>query len=1249
MSTTPTDPVLEMKINGVWTDITADCRLESADSGGGFDITRGRPNEGAQTDPTGLDFVLNNGASKVASTLGQSSVYSPRNPLGPYFGYLGRNQQIRLGLNRRVDDFTRAALVGGWGSLPSKTTVTSTVLPPVRWNLTGAGGLFGLNGAGQATIAPAAGSSVFATMGTYGDCEVKAKFKVSTRDTEFGLVTRMRPTVLPFGLTDGTFETGLSTWQATGGTLALDASIFHSGTQSARSTVVGAPASPSINITPTSPSTMVAVTPPNSYRVRLWGRVSIATTMRAQIAWYTSSLSLIGANSNDIAVAANTWTISDVTYGAPQDAAYARVTMQVLGSPAAGTNFWLDDVEVQDVSNQAWYSTYITPGTTDEIRMARVGPGGTTFNQSTLATNIIADTYYWMKTQVTGQRIRAKFWKDGDAEPAGWNNRLFDNQIVQKAPGVGTTGEVGFILKGGTGTLTVDSFEVNVWRAHTEIAELPIRWDLSRSDRWVPVKSRGILRRLGQGRKDLESAVTLHFESYIGQSYGWWPSESDTGESSGNRVSGGIRGNIQGLEYGSPDLTGPYALPGVAGLATLNTDTSFMVLPLLPHSFTGTETVAWFFRIPPNVPAADVQIAQFASGGTARIWQVWIQTDLQVRVQMYDKNFVQLGAKIVACYFGDQPVGTWLACSLTVNQSGPTVNYAWNYTKPDGKGVFYTANQAFVGQLGTFNSITFRGAPALTANGGLQVSQIFHYNGDLPFVTYDFANAASAYIGEKSLSRVIRLGTNAGAKVTTMGAASGTNIMGAQLPGQLLDLMTDAADADDGILMESRDDFELCIRSRASMFNQQPRVLDIDAGQLSAPLEPSDDDQGTRNDVTVSRPNGGFARSVQLTGPLNTQQPEVDPINGVGIYEEGPSINVGSDDLLVSHANWRRSKGTVNQPRYPNMHADLTATAYQNSPALAAELLAMDAGDWVNLDNPEIVADPTPQIVQSYVEKIDVFDHDVTFVTTPGDTYTNVGIVNMTARVGSESNQTSGAFVSGTDTKMTSVLTNPDGSLWVQIADSIPSLPFDIDVSGVRLRVLSTGNVLNSNPHFETDVSGWVGTSGNITIARDVGVVYSGTASLRMTAAAAGTDGAVQAPASSCITVAGTQYQVSGWIGGSDIAMTDLSLVVDWYQADNTTFISTSATTPIAPSSGGVWFQALVTAPALGVRARIRVKNTFASAGRLWADDLRLMPVASYSASPQTLTVQQTPINGIIKTIPSGSVIRLAAPWRVGW
>jgi hypothetical protein len=78
---TPLEVQIELQLGGVWTDITSDVYTQDK-----ITIERGRPDEGQRTDPSRCSLVLNNRLGK----------YSPRNPLSPYFGQLGRNTPVRV-------------------------------------------------------------------------------------------------------------------------------------------------------------------------------------------------------------------------------------------------------------------------------------------------------------------------------------------------------------------------------------------------------------------------------------------------------------------------------------------------------------------------------------------------------------------------------------------------------------------------------------------------------------------------------------------------------------------------------------------------------------------------------------------------------------------------------------------------------------------------------------------------------------------------------------------------------------------------------------------------------------------------------------------------------------------------------------------------------------------------------------------------------------------------------------------------
>jgi len=1235
MSTTPVDPIFEMKIDGVWTDITEDVRLNSADSGGGINIVRGIPNEGNRAEPTQLDFVLNN----------RHGDYSPKNPYSVNYGKLGRNQPVRVGLSRRRDTFQRTE-TDSWGRLPSRVTPENVTVLGERWNLTGTATAFDVT-TGAATIQAASGYRM-ATFGTYGDVEVLTKVKVSNLTSEFGIVMRLKSTIE--SVDPGDFEHGLGSWVPTGGTstLAISTAQFHSGTSSALLTVAGSPASV------TARTTQIPVVPGRSYRLRMWVRCSATRNIIASLDWIDSALAPVSSSTSTTAVTANTWTVIELTATAPDAAAFLKYGPTMDTSPANGTLLFLDDIEVLDLSDIELYSAYITPGTPDLLRLGKVVDTFAEAISQSRPVNVVANDFWWFKAQMSGIRRRVKFWKDGDAEPLAWNWRTYATANATNDHIVPEYGEVGVFCKDGTALVTFAEVEINQWRAHAEIAKLPQRWDLSRQDRWVPVAARGILQRLGQGRKSLDSAVTLHLQEYT-TSRLWIPLETvDPGSNlAGNRIDGGADAYVGGLSQGTPDQTGTFALPGVSGYAILENDNSFLIARTKPGAAAGTYSNLVFWRIP-AAPSADILLWSVETSGTVRRFLIYLQTDLSFRVELRSDVNALIASGFGAAYSGtDLPLGCWLASNLYVFQNGGNIEWALNYHRP-GSANFYTVNGVNAGTVGVSREVRFNSSSVHTAAGNMQIAHVFHYPGDLPFVTADFARAAYAYIGEEAVTRYLRLTGNARINSTTTGFTGDSKPMGAQRPAKLLDLLEECAEVDDSILMEERDDFGLNMRTRESLWNQIALALDIDAGHLSPPLDPVNDDQATRNDVTVKRVNGSFATSVQTEGPLNINAPEDDP-DGVGTYDEGPEMNFRSDSQLQAAANWRRSRGTIDEVRYPGIRADYTAVAYQNSPSFAASILSKDSGDMLSILNVEVGYDATDQIVQSYTEHIDQYEFDSTFVTAPGKLY-RVGVVGKTTRLATRYQFLNADFDAGVDTRLSAVLTGRPTSisgagLWVQVADDPGSFPFEIEVAGSRLRVRATGDVLNANPYFDGGITDYV-ASGTTTLYWDryPGQFKSGIASMRQTATGATTGGAVQTQAGNAVTVAGQNYQVSGWLM-SNVALTDVRLAVDWYQSNGTTFISTSLPTQIATGVlTWVHFVATVTAPALGARARIKTRAVLANTDILWVDDLRIMPVTSYSASPQTLSVDLAPTNGVDNlTLPSGSPITVVQPWQMAY
>lgn len=97
---TPRDLVTEVYVNGGWVDISTDVLERAA-----VTISRGRRDEASRPEPCNVALHLSNG----------SGDYSPRNPVGSYFGSFGLNTPMRLALRQAVDTFSRT-VSNGWGS-----------------------------------------------------------------------------------------------------------------------------------------------------------------------------------------------------------------------------------------------------------------------------------------------------------------------------------------------------------------------------------------------------------------------------------------------------------------------------------------------------------------------------------------------------------------------------------------------------------------------------------------------------------------------------------------------------------------------------------------------------------------------------------------------------------------------------------------------------------------------------------------------------------------------------------------------------------------------------------------------------------------------------------------------------------------------------------------------------------------------------------------------------------------------------
>lgn len=584
-----------------------------------------------------------------------------------------------------------------------------------------------------------------------------------------------------------------------------------------------------------------------------------------------------------------------------------------------------------------------------------------------------------VRCQAVGPEVRMRVWAEGSPEPTVWHSQGYTEDVLaQGCIGVRAAADANAADTSMPLTVEVSDLEVRPHVAPSplvryvgEVSSWPPRWDLSDSDIWVPLQAAGILRRLGQGQKPLQSPLRRAIPTELPPAY--WPLEDGPDTTLATSVVDGIPPlQVSGLRFGEDDTlisSDPLPIIGPGGARIRAAATT---------ADTGSWEANLLYNLEFFVPTEDQELLGVTT--STATWSVFLaefddRPTLWVRVRDLEGDLVHesnIFADVGDVSFFD----AWRRLRLRAVQDGSNVDFG--VSRLDDDGGTWGFSGSFSGTVGHITGIdtTFGSELEDMGIGHLTVWGVTAATAY--FSAFGAFRRTTAETPESTRERLNRLETDAGVPILVEGAAD--TQLGAQARGTFLDAVTEAQAPDLGVAGELRHQVGLSYRGRDTLYNQTPKlVLDYTSGVIHDPIEPTDDDQATRNDVEVKRARGATVAVVDQDGPLG--------INTVGRYDESTTLSLASDTQIPDQAGWRLHLGTIDELRFPVIHLNLAGVRTREH---IDAVLALDAGDRVQILNPPawVQSQTVDLIVQGYSERIGAYRWDIELVCTPASPWT---------------------------------------------------------------------------------------------------------------------------------------------------------------------------------------------------------------------------------------------------------------------
>jgi len=625
------------------------------------------------------------------------------------------------------------------------------------------------------------------------------------------------------------------------------------------------------------------------------------------------------------------------------------------------------------------------------------------------------------------------------------------------------------------------------YRAHVEVAEWPQTIPPVDSQSatlkpvLVPLVGGGLLRRLGQRNNPVQSAMTRAWVKTGTDLAAYWPLEDTAGAQS---LASGI-GGTPAAYTGALELAENSDFVCSSALPVLNGAVITGAVGAYDGTWNGNE-VSWLMEVPSAGEANGADVMRVATTGTVALVTVTYGTGGSLTITGYSSSGTQL---FTSGAIGFAVNGQLLLMTIALTVSGSSVNWALEAATPGAT--------AFAGTTGSISSASVGPVTSWTMNAGGQLLQTVagHVAVQAAASIYDvtaFGPALAAWEGEQAGTRFARLCAEEGIPFRAGGYLEPTVAMGIQAQETLTTLLQDCADASRGVWWELRQQLGWGFIPPSALYNQAAQVAVTYGADNLSPFSsaPTEDDQVSLNDETITQANGGSSARVYAApgqpvtgGRLSTLAPPA----GMGTYDDAQSYNIANIADLSNVAGWMVHVGTTDSPRFPGIVLDL---ANRQLAAMFWQVLALDIGGLLTIAVPpsELGANTIGQLAQQLKETLWSDQLKITMAGIPALAWQvaqDGSVVNHADTAGS---QLAAPYTHGGTTLSVATTSGP---LW---STSGADVPFDIGVSGQRITVTNVAGA--SSPQTFTVTPGVNGVTTNLASGDPVAAWYTPVAAL---------------------------------------------------------------------------------------------------------------------------------------------------------